>query len=988
MDRLESIVGHSRQGSSSSRETTPQFSPAPPDLKVDLRKVRWGSNDVVAAEEGDPYASDDDSDAGGDGKGEEEEEEESASAWTRGISLAITATRGRLGCAYFDADTTKLLFLEDSEDSSLENWDLVTDIIEQLQPDTVLTAATADPVFLDALQACLAALAPDDGTATASSLSGASEPNHPIKLEFRPGREFFSGNGRAALAQVIVLEGGMYAEHEPGDDDDMSGGGEARDAYDFNAGRVGTRKKDREGFQSDRDRRNGELRLDSFVNGLASSPLTLGCAGALLTFLAGARATAGELDAVIQVRGIELMILEKVLHITTDALSSLQIFHAESHASVHSDKTKEGLSLFGIMNTARTPLGRALLRKWFLRPPLVLATIETRHIAVECFLRNENQHVAEAIQKSFRYIKNTPKTFKTIKDGKAVLKDWHAIWSFMYGAIQIRDSVSVLAHRNHVEIVNRYLTIVEADVIGELGRMINDLIDWEDSNLQKRVVIKSGVYKDLDELRRQYHGLSSLLSKVATQISEEIPIDFAESLSVVYFPQLGYLITIPYDSASGLEPPARDGWQYQFATEQSAYYKSDKCRDLDEHLGDLRSFISDKEIEILQALLNKVVAYGDKILEIATCLSEIDCLLAFAETARMYDWNRPAMTEDNVTEIKGGRHPLAELCVDSYVPNDARLVGSKGVEWDYVPPVKTEDEEMAGPAKEGATTDENSMIIVTGANYSGKSIYLKQIALITFMAHLGYFVPAESATIGLTDRILVRIATVESVTRGSSAFMIDLHQISFALRNATPKSLIVIDEFGKGTDSNDGAGLFWAVIEHLVRRGIHAPRVVVATHFCHVLANELISPSLPITYAHMEIVIQPVSTRPSVTARSSTASTGEASSQHPAVPEVTYLYRLQPGLSPSSHAFSCALQFGIAPATVARASYIARLLSTFDIAELLNEDLDDQELAELAESEAIARRFLAVDLNDGVEREPEDWRRLIGEVLRGKDGDE
>ncbi|KAL8291262.1 hypothetical protein RQP46_002240 [Phenoliferia psychrophenolica] len=944
MDRLESIVGHSRQGSSSSRETTPQFSPAPPDVKVDLRKVRWGSNDVVAAEEGDPYASEEDSDADGDGA-EEDDEEEPASAWTRGVSLAITATRGRLGCAYFDADSTKLLFLEDSEDSSLENWDLVTDIIEQLHPDTVLTAATADPVFLAALQACLAALAPDDGTATASSLSGASEPNHPIKLEFRPGREFLSGNGRAALAQVIVLEGGIAIATGP----------------------------------------NGELRLDSFVNGLASSPLTLGCAGALLTFLAGARATAGELDAVIQVRGIELMILEKVLHITTDALSSLQIFHAESHASVHSDKTKEGLSLFGIMNTARTPLGRALLRKWFLRPPLVLATIETRHVAVECFLRNENQNVAEAIQKSFRYIKNTPKTFKTIKDGKAVLKDWHAIWSFMYGAIQIRDSVSVLAHRNHVEIVNKYLTIVEADVIGELGRMINDLIDWEDSNLQKRVVIKSGVYKDLDELRRQYHGLSSLLSKVATQISEEIPVDFAESLSVVYFPQLGYLITIPYDSASGLEPPARDGWQYQFATEQSAYYKSDKCRDLDEHLGDLRSFISDKEIEILQALLNKVVAYEDKILEIATCFSELDCLLAFAETARMYDWNRPAMTEDNVTEIKGGRHPLAELCVDSYVPNDARLVGSKGVEWDYVPPVKTEDEEMAGPAKEGATTDENSMIIVTGANYSGKSIYLKQIALITFMAHLGYFVPAESATIGLTDRILVRIATVESVTRGSSAFMIDLHQISCAL---SYQSLIVIDEFGKGTDSNDGAGLFWAVIEHLVRRGIHAPRVVVATHFCHVLANELISPSLPITYAHMEIVIQPVSTRPSVTARSSTASTGEASSKHPAVPEVTYLYRLQKGVSPSSHAFSCALQFGIAPATVARASYIARLLSTFDIADLLNEDLDDQELPELAESEAIARRFLAVDLNDGVEREPEDWRRLIGEVLRGKDGDE
>jgi DNA mismatch repair protein MSH5 len=147
------------------------------------------------------------------------------------------------------------------------------------------------------------------------------------------------------------------------------------------------------------------------------------------------------------------------------------------------------------------------------------------------------------------------------------------------------------------------------------------------------------------------------------------------------------------------------------------------------------------------------------------------------------------------------------------------------------------------------------MLVLTGPNYSGKSVYLKQVALIIYMAHVGCFVPAESARIGLTDKILSRITTRETVSRTQSAFMIDLQQISLALNLATPRSLLIIDEFGKGTDASDGAGLACAVMEHLLSLGDERPKVIGATHFHGEFCNvHLITPSFMLEIFEMDLL--------------------------------------------------------------------------------------------------------------------------------------
>jgi DNA mismatch repair protein MSH5 len=172
---------------------------------------------------------------------------------------------------------------------------------------------------------------------------------------------------------------------------------------------------------------------------------------------------------------------------------------------------------------------------------------------------------------------------------------------------------------------------------------------------------------------------------------------------------------------------------------------------------------------------------------------------------------------------------LQERTVASFVPNDTLVIGGAGDNGSDA------DQERGSSSyfQSSITSHEGgpSMLVLTGPNYSGKSVYLKQVALIIFMAHVGSFVPAESAKIGLTDKILSRVTTRETVSRAQSAFMIDLQQISLALNLATRRSLLIIDEFGKGTDASDGAGLACAVMEYLLSLGKERPKVIGATHF-------------------------------------------------------------------------------------------------------------------------------------------------------------
>ena len=361
------------------------------------------------------------------------------------------------------------------------------------------------------------------------------------------------------------------------------------------------------------------------------------------------------------------------------------------------------------------------------------------------------------------------------------------------------------------------------------------------------------------------------------------------------------------------------------------------------------------EIEIAHELGVKVLEREESIVKASELYGELDVLVALALAADKYNWTAPQMTASNVIDIRGGRHPLQELVVPSFIQNDCSIQGGDGAGY----PVS--DPGRSSTTVADKNLDKPSMLILTGPNHSGKSVYLKQVALIVYLAHTGSFVPADHAVIGLTDRLLTRISTRESVSRNESAFSIDLRQVSFSMNFATPRSLIVVDEFGKGTNANNGASLLAALLDHFRGPGRQRPKVLVATHFHEILQHGIVEEGDDLRFAHMTVHVAPGARDPES--------------------QVTYLFQLAAGCSFSSFGTTCASLNGVEKVIVDRAEVISKLLAKGEDLKAACAKLSVAEEKSLEMAEEAARRFLELEI-----AQPRAGQEYVGG--KGKGGNE
>ncbi|GJJ76106.1 DNA mismatch repair protein MSH5 [Entomortierella parvispora] len=482
------------------------------------------------------------------------------------------------------------------------------------------------------------------------------------------------------------------------------------------------------------------------------------------------------------------------------------------------------------------------------------------------------------------YIHRTSRSVSSVSSnvGARESDDWPIHYSEMDGNAQ-REALLHLSNVIDLQSTESIHAKLSVKDLKDIGAFINDVVDFDESVNEGRCVVKHNVDEELDRMRQNYHGLDSFLSEIAKEISLTIPSEFTSTINVIYFPQLGYLITMPMNPNWKTEQDfILDGLCYQFSTETTVYYKNNAMRgnELKQlHLQAEWQFAY-REIDILQSLQEHVLQYSQLLVTCSDLCAELDVLVSFAEVARVNNYRQPTMSDQNILRIVKGRHPLQELVVNSFVANDTEL---------------------------GA---DNRVMVLTGANSSGKSIYLKQVALITYMAHVGCFVPAESAFIGLTDKILTRLQTRETVSSMQSAFMTDLHQVTLAQRQATQRSLVILDEFGKGTAATDGAGMFAGVIEHYAKAQSdnqgNGPKVVATTHFHELLENQLLDLKLPISLFTMEVY------------------------QEPSGLEATFLFRVIPGKTPSSLGPACASMANMPVHVVQRGIYLSGLFRRYE----------------------------------------------------------
>ncbi|KAH7414103.1 muts domain V-domain-containing protein [Phaeosphaeria sp. MPI-PUGE-AT-0046c] len=821
---------------------------------------------------------------------------------TKVVMAVDLTTRGTVGCCYYVARDEKLFFMEDIRFADVDVVDALRTFID---PTIILVSTKIDDTVIDRF---------DPEARSSGSTSGETDQFRlPFLLEVRPPNEFTYIAAKGKLVSLHLGEefGPRISFNVPGElvaND--------RSVDDNAAGQQGQL-----------------LRLAGWID--MESRVTVGCAGAIISYLQRRRAAAylhGDESAhlMFRISVLEMFSLRDTMFVNADTLHSLQIIDAESHPHSHnrgptkaSSGAKEGLSIYGLFHhLARTPQGRFLLRQQFLRPSLSLDSINERLNTIDIFVRPENDPSLEILVGILKNVRNMRIMTISLRKGVGGAKQgrggisrsvWSSIRSFVFHCLRIKDTLQEVVGGEHIAIRTKIFDTFEGFHLAQVGRKISETVDLDKSAEECRTIVLPGVDEELDQLKRTLEGLDDLLNQVAAKLSEDMPPHLRASLNVIYFPQIGFLVTVPIDPVTNdaiYSGNLEKVWERMFTTEAQVYFKTSEMREMDDHFGDVHGIISDREIEISHELAQFVLQYEELLTRCSDICGELDSMLALAQGAKVYNLVRPRMTPDNVIDITGGRHMLQELTVSSFVPNDTSLVGGTGCDipaGNSMVKHTTDDPARLSSFTRHHRPHENSpsMLILTGPNYSGKSVYLKQVALIVFMAHVGSFVPAESATIGLTDKILSRVTTRETVSRMQSAFMLDLQQISLALSLATRRSLLIIDEFGKGTESSDGAGLACAVLEHLLGLGTERPKVVGATHFHEIFELGFLRSQPSLAFGHMEVRVD-----------TEASDVGD---------QITYLYNFREGRSTSSFGTCCAAINGIPPELVQRAENLILL---------------------------------------------------------------
>lgn len=552
---------------------------------------------------------------------------------------------------------------------------------------------------------------------------------------------------------------------------------------------------------------------------------------------------------------VSIFSLDQYMYIEYMSLRALSVFSADRHPSQQCDtmKSKEGFSLAGLlMEHTCSSGGDQLLKTWLLKPTLNPAELTSRYDAINVAILPVNIESVTGIRLDLKHIQNISSVLKRLRMFRSVklVNDWHAIWQFCHYAIKIRLLVLNVTIKltnstefllgNLAEWKNIFERIKSgSNEWGDLEKVhkwVQGIIDFKKSAIVGRIVPRDGLDLNLDAWRNIYNSLDLFLSSISDEVAllvnfEQEQVYSGVEMEVEYIPQIGYVIVFlglkpeHLDSRGNFKPADDAGMEFQFidASESgiSVFYKNHRTHELDLYFGDIRSIVIDMENSLVRQLHEKVASVAGNLCFIGDLLSELDVSLAMAQMSLKHSCTRPALVRKGIS-ITGGRHLLQEVISSSpFIPNDT---------W-FEPDHKC------------------AVQIVSGPNSGGKSIYLKQVGLIVLLAHVGCYVPAEEASICIVDRVFFRIASVESASISQSAFSIDICQMKEVLSNCTRSSLLLIDEFGKGTSDSDGMCLLCATIGFLNHS---KAKCIIATHYSEIFGNEVPSFFRTIRHYRME----------------------------------------------------------------------------------------------------------------------------------------
>ncbi len=521
--------------------------------------------------------------------------------------------------------------------------------------------------------------------------------------------------------------------------------------------------------------------LDAF--GLENKPTAYSAGAALLTFI---RDTL--FHNVSHLKTIESLSYATSLQLDVSTLRNLDIFDAES-------KKGDAKSLFDILNVTKTPMGARLLRGRLLNPLISKSAIDERLATVESYLTlaSKQPSIIGDISDSLSRVRDIERLVNRIESLTPSPRDIRFLASCIDAIQEVQKKLtSVSSSSKHVH--DHCQSIPPLSAISSL--INHTLVQEPPLRIGESQTIIKGISLELDELRELKESAESWLIEYQNRLREELGI---KTLKVGFSRAFGYFIEVSKGQSDKM--PASFSRRQTLTTGER--FISEQLLDFEKKILTAETKITALETELFSHLIEEVRSFSQEILRASRVIAEIDCSLALALIAKERNYTRPIIVEDPIIDIKRGRHPVAELFTAStFTPNDLFLDASA-----------------------------RSFLLITGPNMGGKSTYIRQAALLVIMAQMGSFIPAASGTIGIVDRVFSRVGASDDLARGQSTFMVEMTETAHILRAATNRSLVLLDEIGRGTSTYDGLSIAWSVTEFLTRSSKENPRTLFATHY-------------------------------------------------------------------------------------------------------------------------------------------------------------
>ena len=503
---------------------------------------------------------------------------------------------------------------------------------------------------------------------------------------------------------------------------------------------------------------------------------TIAC-GAIMQYLENTQHT--QLGHIRQVARIEE---DRFVHMDNFTMRSLELLRPMNH---------DGKSLLDVMSRTVTPMGARLLSRWMVFPLKDTKAINSRLDVVDYFFRD--LQTRDVVCEQLQYIGDMERIISRISTGR----------------VSPRDLLTLTTALQALKPIHEALVGTDSPVLQEIGMKI-DLCEEMRERLHRTIspsapllvakggVINDGVNEELDELRSLSTGGKEYLLRLQQREAEKTGI---QSLKIGYNNVFGYYLEV----RNTYKDQVPEEWIRKQTLVNAERYITQELKEYEEKIVSAEERILALETRLFSELVVWCARFIPAIQADAMLVARLDCLMSFAILARENRYIRPVVDDSMELDIRQGRHPVIETQMQAgehYVPNDVRL-----------------------------DTENQQIVIITGPNMAGKSALLRQTALITLMAQMGSFVPAESAHIGYVDKIFTRVGASDNISVGESTFMVEMTEAANILNNVSPRSLVLFDELGRGTSTYDGISIAWAIVEYIHEHPRGRARTLFATHY-------------------------------------------------------------------------------------------------------------------------------------------------------------